>query len=113
MATEASTLPADSPPSETRKPRRPPIVPIVLLVAIVGGFVFLYLFRSQPGEQVRRLIDKQLKLSVAGRFDQLWEQTFSPQLKQACPIDAFMGSLDQIRASQPDFWNLIQYPRLH
>jgi hypothetical protein len=109
MATDASTQSADSPSNEVRTPRRRPIIPILLLVAIVGGFVFLYLFRSQPGEQVRRLIDKQLKLSIAGRFDQLWEQTFSPGLKQACPLDAFTGSLEELRASQPDFWNLIDY----
>jgi len=113
MAIAASTESADPPADEARKPRRPPIVPIVVLMAILGGFVFLYLFRSQPDEQVRRLIDKQLKLSIAGRFDQLWEQTFSPRLKQACPIDPFMGSLDQIRASQPDFWTLIQYRDIH
>jgi len=109
MATEASTQPADAPSNEVRTPRRRPIVPILLLVAIVGGFVFLFLFRSQPAEQVRRLIDKQLKLSIAGRFDQLWEQTFSPGLKKACPLDTYTGSLVELRASQPDFWNLIDY----
>jgi hypothetical protein len=109
MATEASTQSAEAPSSQAPKPRRRPIIPIVLLVAIVGGFVFLYLVRSQPEEQVRRLIDKQLKLSIAGRFDQLWEQTLSPDLKQACPLDTFTGSLEELRASQPDFWNLIDY----
>jgi hypothetical protein len=108
-AAEASTPSIESPSGEAQKPRRRPIVPILLLVAIIGGFVFLYLFRSQPAEQVRRLIDKQIKLSIAGRFDQLWEQTLSPGLKQACPLDTFTGSLEELRASQPDFWSLIAY----
>jgi hypothetical protein len=109
MATDASTQSTGAPSSEAPRPRRRPVIPILLLVAIVGGFVFLYLFRSQPAEQVRRLIDKQVKLSIAGRFDQLWEQTLSPGLKRACPLDTFTGSLEELRASQPDFWDLIDY----
>jgi hypothetical protein len=109
MAAGASTQSTDAPSSEAPKPRRRPVIPILLLVAIVAGFVFLYLFRSQPAEQVRRLIDKQVKLSIAGRFDQLWEQTLSPGLKRACPLDTFTGSLEELRASQPDFWDLIDY----
>jgi hypothetical protein len=109
MATDASTQSTGAPSSEAPRSRRRPVIPILLLVAIVGGFVFLYLFRSQPAEQVRRLIDKQVKLSIAGRFDQLWEQTLSPGLKRACPLDTFTGSLEELRASQPDFWDLIDY----
>ena len=110
---EAATQSADPPAGEVRKRRKRPIIPILVLLAIIGGFAFLLVFRSKPSEQVRRLIDKQLKLSAAGRFDQLWEQTLSPKLKQACPLDAFSGSLDQIRATQPDFWTLIQYHDIH
>jgi hypothetical protein len=113
MGTEVATQPADSQAGKARKGRRVPILPIVVLLVIIGGFAFLLVFRSQPSEQVRRLIDKQLKLSTGGRFDQLWEQTLSPGLKQACPLDAFTGSLNQIRASQPDFWTLIQYRDIH
>jgi hypothetical protein len=109
MSIDAAAGSTDTADGAGRRRRRPPIAPMLVLVAIVAGFVFLYLFRSQPAEQVRRLIDRQLKLALAGRFDQVWEDTLSPQLKQACPLDAFTGSLDQLRASQPDFWSLIEY----
>jgi hypothetical protein len=113
MATETTMQSADPPAPELGKRRKRPILPIVVLVAIVGGLLFLYAFRSQPAQQVRRQIDKQLKLLAGGRFDQLWEDTFSPAMKKACPLDAFSGSLDQIRASQPDYWTLIEYRDFH
>jgi hypothetical protein len=106
--------PGDAEPAPSpRTRRRLPIIPAIVLLAIVGGFVALYLFRSQPAEQVSRLIDEQIKLATAGRLDELWEDTLSPKLKAACPFDAYVGSLQQITTQQPDFWSLIQYQDLH
>jgi hypothetical protein len=107
----SSEASAATPPTPAR--RRPPIVPAIVLLAIVGGFVALYLFRSQPSEQVSRLIDEQIKLASAGRLDQLWEDTLSPKLKAACPFDAYVGAIQQITTEQPDFWSLVQYQDLH
>lgn len=109
MRTEAQTEAAPTPPPAPPSRRRFPIVPIVVLLAIVGGLVWLWVIRSSPEQQVRRLIDKQLKLAIAGRYDVLWQDTLSLRVKQACPKDAFTGSLDELSASQPDFWNLIEY----
>jgi len=90
-----------------------PIVPILVLLAIVGGLIWLLMVRSSPAQQVRRLIDKQLKLAVGGRNDQLWQETLSIRVKNACPKDAFTGALDQLSSSQPDFWTLVEYRDLH
>jgi hypothetical protein len=93
--------------------RRLPVIPALVLLAIVGGLVFLLVYRSQPEKQVRRLIDAQLKLAAGGRFEDLWQDTLSLRAKQSCPKDAFVGALDQLRASQPNFWSLIAYHDLH
>jgi hypothetical protein len=112
MATETATA-SSEPAGHRHKRRRPPIVPMLVLVAIVGGLAFLYVFRSQPSQQVRRVIDAQIKLAAGGRFDDLWQDTLSLSVKKACPKDSFRGAMDQLRASQPDFWNLIEYRDLH
>jgi len=92
--------------------RRLPIVPVLVLVAIVGGAAWLLLLRSSPAQQVRRLIDKQLKLSIAGRYDLLYD-TLSPRVKAACSQQAFAGSLQEITASRPEFWTLVAYRDIH
>jgi hypothetical protein len=112
MATETSTTSLED-AGEGQKRKRPPIVPILVIVAIVGGLTFLYTFRSQPSQQVRRVIDAQIKLAAGGRFDDLWQDTLSLEVKKACPKDAFSGAMDQLRASQPNFWSLIEYRDLH
>ena len=106
---EATEAPEPAAPSR----RRLPIVPVLVLVAIVGGLIWLLLVRSSPAQQVRRLIDKQLKLAIGGRNDQLWQETLSIKVKNACPKDAFTGALDQLSSSQPDFWTLVEYRDLH
>ena len=106
---EATEAPEPAAPSR----RRLPIVPVLVLVAIVGGLIWLLLVRSSPAQQVRRLIDKQLKLAIGGRNDQLWQETLSIRVKNACPKDAFTGALDQLSSSQPDFWTLVEYRDLH
>jgi hypothetical protein len=111
MATDVQH--AEEASGEVRKRRRPPIVPILVLLAIIAGAGYLYLFRSQPTEQVRRLIDKQLKLSAGGLYERLWEETLSPGLKARCPLDAFTGSLQQVVATRPNFWTLIDYRNIH
>ena len=113
MRTEEATT-AEQPPDQAPRPRRRvPIVPILVLLAIVGGLIWLLMVRSSPAQQVRRLIDKQLKLAVGGRNDQLWQETLSIRVKNACPKDAFTGALDQLSSSQPDFWTLVEYRDLH
>ena len=48
--------------------RRPPVIPILVLLALIGGLVLLVVARSSPKEQIRRLIDRQVKMAVAGRY---------------------------------------------
>ena len=113
MRTKEATR-AGQPPDQAPRPRRRvPVVPILVLLAIVGGLIWLLMVRSSPAQQVRRLIDKQLKLAVGGRNDQLWQETLSIRVKNACPKDAFTGALDQLSSSQPDFWTLVEYRDLH
>ena len=113
MRTKEATR-AGPPPDQAPRPRRRvPVVPILVLLAIVGGLIWLLMVRSSPAQQVRRLIDKQLKLAVGGRNDQLWQETLSIRVKNACPKDAFTGALDQLSSSQPDFWTLVEYRDLH
>lgn len=87
--------------------RRPPIIPILVLVALVAGLAFLLLFRSRPQEAVRRLIDAQIKLARAGpaRSEDL-HRTLSAGAKEACPLESFQGALSALPA---DFWQLIEY----
>jgi hypothetical protein len=89
--------------------RRLPVVPILILVALLGGMVYLLLLRTRPEEQVRRLIDTQLKLARAGRFGEL-HGTLSPGAKKACPAVRFKGALAALPA---DFWDLIEYQDIH
>jgi hypothetical protein len=69
--------------------------------------VLLVVGRSSPQQQIRRLIDRQIKLAVAGRFGML-HATLTPRAKAACgtPHD-FAGELQGLRLSEPDFWNLV------
>ena len=113
MQTKEATTAGQPPDQPPRPRRRAPIVPILVLLAIVGGLIWLLMVRSSPAQQVRRLIDKQLKLAVGGRNDQLWQETLSIRVKNACPKDAFTGALDQLSSSQPDFWTLVEYRDLH
>ena len=101
------------PQDKARTRRRLPIVPILVLLAIVAGALWLVTIRSSPAQQVRRLIDKQLKLTLGGRFDQLWQDTLSLSAKKACPKDAFTGALNQLASDRPDFWSLVEYRDLH
>lgn len=89
--------------------RRLPIVPILILVALMSGLAYLLLLRTRPEEQVRRLIDTQLKLARAGRFGEL-HGTLSPGARKACPAVRFKGAL---AALPPDFWDLIEYRDIH
>src|SRR5205809_5607379 len=112
MVTEAPTR-TESPEGRAGwSRRRLPIVPILVLLAIAGGLVWLVLLRSSPAQQVRRLIDKQLKLEAAGRYEDLYA-TLSPRAKAACASDSFIGAIQEISASQPEFWNLVEYRDLH
>jgi hypothetical protein len=90
-------------PGPTR--RRVPVIPLVVLLAIVGGMVFLFMFRSRPEEQVRRLIDRQIKLAAGGRFGELWS-TLSQRARSACPSGTYTSTLSLL---PPDFWGLIEY----
>src|SRR6266511_3235830 len=100
------TGPATGSPHAPR--RRLPIIPVLVLAAIVGAGVLLLIIRSSPSQQVRRLIDKQIKLSIAGRYDLLYD-TLSPRVKAACPQDSFAGSLQEITTTRPEFWSLVEY----
>ena len=113
MQTEEDRGATEAPEPAAPSRRHLPIVPVLVLVAIVGGLIWLLMVRSSPAQQVRRLIDKQLKLAVGGRNDQLWQETLSIRVKNACPKDAFTGALDQLSSSQPDFWTLVEYRDLH
>jgi hypothetical protein len=98
--------PGISPESPGRR-RRPPLIPLIVLLALIGGLVLLVVSRSSPQQQIRRLIDRQIKLAVAGRFG-LLHATLTPKAKAACgsPHD-FAGTLQALRLSEPDFWHLI------
>jgi hypothetical protein len=87
--------------------RRLPVIPLLVFLALVGGLVLLVVARSSPQQQIRRLIDRQIKLAVAGRYGRL-HATLTPKAKAACgtPQD-FAGELQRMAASEPDFWSLI------
>ena len=88
-----------------RARRRIPLGPAVLLAALVGALVFVFVVRARPEEEVRRLIDRQIKLATAGRYDQL-HRTLSARARAACPARPFVGALTSLPA---DFWALIEY----
>jgi hypothetical protein len=90
----------------TRRRRRVPVIPVLVLLAILGGLAFLVVARSSPEQQVRRLIDRQIKLALAGKFGQL-HATLSPDAKAACPRLKYIGDLSGLRVTEPDFWHLI------
>jgi type II secretory pathway pseudopilin PulG len=90
-----------------RTRRRPPVIPLLVLLALLGGLALLVVARSSPQQQIRRLIDRQIKLAVAGRFGQL-HATLSPKAKAACgAAHDFAGELQGLLLSEPDFWYLI------
>jgi hypothetical protein len=93
-------------PTQGRR-RRPPVVPILVLLALIGGLVLLVVARSSPKEQIRRLIDRQIKMAVAGRYGQL-HATLTPRAKAACGnAHDFAAELQNIAGTDPDFWHLI------
>lgn len=104
---ENPAVASEAPPSERRR-RRPPIVPLLVLLAIIGGLVLLVVARSSPEQQIRRLIDRQLKLAVAGRFGEL-HATLARRAKAACSRADFVGKMQGLAASEPDFWSLIDF----
>jgi hypothetical protein len=89
--------------------RRLPVVPILVMLALIVGLAYLLLLRTRPEEQVRRLIDTQLKLARAGRFGEL-HATLSPEARKACPAVRFKGAL---AALPTEFWDLIEYRDIH
>lgn len=99
--------------------RRRAVVPVALMVVIVLGFGLLLLVRSQPEQEVRRLIDRQIKLERAvsatsgdvqqDRLKELYA-TLSAKAKAACDELAFDGQMTSLRQ---DFWRLIQYRDIH
>jgi hypothetical protein len=86
--------------------RRPPIIPLLVLLALLGGLALLVVARSSPNQQIRRLIDRQTKLAISGKYGQL-HATLSPAAKAACSRLDFVGELSRLHASEPDFWHLI------
>jgi hypothetical protein len=81
------------------------VVPALVFVAIVGGLAALLLLRSQPEQEVRRLIDRQIKLATAGRTKPLWD-TLWETARAACPYASFATAQSLL---PPDFWQLIEY----
>jgi hypothetical protein len=79
---------------------------LLVLLAIIGGLLFLVLARSSPEQQVRRLIDRQLKLAAAGRFGQL-HSTLTRKAKAACSRADVVSKLTGLSVTEPDFWSLI------
>jgi hypothetical protein len=96
----------DSPPDAVARRRRPPVVPLLVLLALIGGLALLVVLRSSPEQQIRRLIDRQIKLAVAGRFGQL-HATLARKAKAACSRADFVGEMQRLAVSEPDFWSLI------
>jgi hypothetical protein len=92
--------------------RRPPIVPLLVLLSVIGGLVFLVLVRSSPQQQIRRLIDRQMKLASAGRTGQL-HATLSAAAKRRCPRADFVGELQQMAISEPNFWSFVDIKNIH
>jgi hypothetical protein len=84
-------------------------VPVLVLLATLGGLVFLFSFRSRPEEQVRRLIDRQIKLAGSRQFGQLWS-TLSQGARSTCPSGTFTSALSIL---PPEFWGLIEYRDIH
>jgi len=114
-----STTEEAAEPSAPEHRRRRALVPVALVVVILLGFGFLFLVRSQPEQEVRRLIDRQIKLERAvsstvgdvqqDRLNELYA-TLSAKAKAACDELAFDGQMTSLR---PDFWRLIQYRDIH
>jgi hypothetical protein len=83
------------------------VIPALVLLAVIGGLVLLVVARSSPKEQIRRLIDRQIKMAVAGRTGQL-HATLSPGAKAACgTAHDFAAELQNIAGTDPNFWHLI------
>lgn len=97
---------ADPPTSTRIGGGRRPIVPLLVLLAIIGGILYLVLARSSPEQQIRRLMDRQMKLATAERFGQL-HATLSARARGVCPRPVFVGELQRLANTEPDFWHLI------
>jgi hypothetical protein len=99
--------PSEGPKAAGAVRRRPPVIPLLVLVALLVGLALLVVARSSPQQQIRRLIDRQIKLAVAGRFGSL-HATLTPKAKAACgtPHD-FAGQLQRLKFTNPDFWHLV------
>jgi hypothetical protein len=97
------SVPAAGP---TRRRRRLPVIPLLVLLALVGGLVLLVVARFSPQQQIRRLIDRQIKLAVAGRVGQL-HATLSPKAKVACGRADFASEALVAVSEDPDFWHLV------
>jgi hypothetical protein len=102
-ATEAP--PSAAPPRDRRKVH---VVPLVVLAALMGGLAWLLVVRSSPAQQVRRLMDKQLKLAIAQKWGQL-HATLSARAKGACPVRDFVSEQQRLAGTDPDFWYLIDF----
>jgi len=57
-------------------------------------------------------MDRQIKLALADRWVQLYG-TFSPKAKAACPRDVFIGELQRLASTDPEFWQLIVFRDVH
>jgi hypothetical protein len=112
MDTQGSHEPSAPAEAAAKAPRRRPIVAFVVLVAIIGGLVLLVLSRSSPEQQVSRLMDRQLKLALSEQWLQLY-RTLSPKAKSACLRDDFVGELQRLSSTDPEFWQLIRYQDVH
>jgi hypothetical protein len=113
MSTESSeesgeaAVASEAPRPAPGRRRRPPVIPLLVLLALIGGLALLVVLRSSPQQQIRRLIDRQIKLAVAGRYGKL-HATLSPKAKAACGTPQnFAGDLKVLAASEPGFWSLI------
>jgi hypothetical protein len=83
------------------------VIPLLVLLALIGGLVLLVVARSSPKQQVRRLIDRQIKMAVAGRYGQL-HATLTPRAKAACgTAHDFAADLQNVAGTDPNFWHLI------
>lgn len=103
--------PAPAPPQKRRLRRLwgLPVVPTLVLLAIVGALAWLWVARSSPSEQVLRTIDRQIKLLHGGRIGE-FHATLAPKAKAACPYNDLKGELLSL---PPDFWDLVDYRNIH
>ncbi|TMK84861.1 MAG: hypothetical protein E6G44_08920 [Actinobacteria bacterium] len=107
-AIQAGAPPAIGSGGRPRSRRRRPVVPLLVLLALMGGLVALVVARSSPEQQVRRLMDRQLKLAIAQRWGQL-HATLTAKAKQACPRVEFLSEVQRLSGTDPNFWHVIDF----